>query len=288
MFTFRKILLPVDFSPRSADLLRTAGWLVKCFGAQATLLHVLLPETELYFAYCPEARVHDLRVSASHEAEQKLQELAASECPDASLCRVPIEGDVAGTIVNYARWEHFDLIMMPTHGYGPFRRLLLGSITAKVLHDASCPIWTAVHAAAPVSPAPTIRRIACAVDLGPCSGQLLTLAKRLCEDFGAALSTIHVVVSLDPRQEQYYLSPEWRGYLIDTAKSRLADLQAASGIEAEAHIEIGPVSKAVAAAATEAQADLLIIGRGRNGLAGHLAGNAYSIIRESPCPVLSV
>ena len=34
---------------------------------------------------------------------------------------------------------------MPTHGYGPFRRFILGSNTAKVLHDADCPVWTGVH-----------------------------------------------------------------------------------------------------------------------------------------------
>ncbi len=288
MFTFTKILLPVDLSVRSADLARTAAAFTEHFGVQSTLLHVLSPEFHIHFRNSPEARLRDVRRSAREDAEQKLQELAASEWPGAPISRVLLEGDVAGTIVDYARSEHFDLIMMPTHGYGIFRRLLLGSITAKVLHDASCPVWTAVHATAPASLAPTIRRIGCAVDLGPASGQLLALAKRLSGEFGASLSTIHVVVSLDPRQEQYYLSPEWRGYLIDTAKSRLADLQAASGIEAEAHIEIGPVPQAVAAAAGVAQTDLLIIGRGRNGLAGHLAGNAYSIVRESPCPVLSV
>jgi len=35
--------------------------------------------------------------------------------------------------------------MMPTHGLGGFRRFLLGSVTAKVLHDADCPVWTGVH-----------------------------------------------------------------------------------------------------------------------------------------------
>ena len=37
------------------------------------------------------------------------------------------------------------VILMPTHGYGPFRRFILGSNTAKVLHDADCPVWTGVH-----------------------------------------------------------------------------------------------------------------------------------------------
>lgn len=38
-----------------------------------------------------------------------------------------------------------DVIMMPTHGHGPFRRLTLGSVTARILHSATCPVWTGVH-----------------------------------------------------------------------------------------------------------------------------------------------
>ena len=43
-------------------------------------------------------------------------------------------------IVSYAREHTIDLIMMPTHGYGPFRSLLIGSVTAKVLHDIELPV----------------------------------------------------------------------------------------------------------------------------------------------------
>jgi nucleotide-binding universal stress UspA family protein len=290
MFPFTKILLPVDFSARSADLVRTAAALAERFGAKPTLLHVLSPEFPSHLAHSQASSLHDVSLSARQDAEGKLEELAASELHHGSVDRVLLEGDVAANIVDYARSENFDLIMMPTHGHGLFRRLLLGSITAKVLHDANCPVWTAVHTAATASGSHSaaIRRIACAIDLGPDASRLLYWAKRISEAFGAALSTIHVVVSLDPRLEEFYLSSEWRGYLIGRARSRLADLQAASGVEAESHIEIGPVPHAVADAAREAQADLLIIGRGQEGLTGRLAGNAYAIIRESPCPVLSV
>ncbi|MGA8595805.1 MAG: universal stress protein [Bryobacteraceae bacterium] len=45
-------------------------------------------------------------------------------------------GDPAAAIVKCAQAEQVDLIMMPTHGYGPYRKFLLGSVTAKVLHDS--------------------------------------------------------------------------------------------------------------------------------------------------------
>jgi nucleotide-binding universal stress UspA family protein len=190
----------------------------------------------------------------------------------------------------YANQEHVDLIMMPTHGYGPFRRLLLGSITAKVLHDANCPVWTAAHTAdAPTELRAEPRHIACAVDLGAQSGSVLSWASRLSWEFGASLSIIHAVASLDPRLEEYYFSPEWRGQVIEEARARLARLLETAGTKGEIHVEVGPVPDAVADIAGKVKADLLVIGRdGRDSVAGRLPTNAYAIIRESPCPVLSV
>ena len=56
-----------------------------------------------------------------------------------------ISGSFSSIQPKWAKANQIDLIMMPTHGYGRFRALLLGSVTAKVLHDADCPVWTAVH-----------------------------------------------------------------------------------------------------------------------------------------------
>ena len=57
------------------------------------------------------------------------------------------------------------MIMMPATGLGRFRRVLLGSVTAKVLHDVSCPVWTSAHEPDPTLAAPgTYRTILCAVD----------------------------------------------------------------------------------------------------------------------------
>jgi len=63
-----------------------------------------------------------------------------------SVQRCVQSGDPALHITQYARQKKADLIMIPTHGYGSFRSLLLGSVTANVLHDAECPVWTTAHA----------------------------------------------------------------------------------------------------------------------------------------------
>ena len=55
------------------------------------------------------------------------------------------DGDPAMVIEWVAKCEKSDLIMMPTRGLGRFRRLLLGSVTSKILHDTSFPLWTSIH-----------------------------------------------------------------------------------------------------------------------------------------------
>jgi nucleotide-binding universal stress UspA family protein len=70
---------------------------------------------------------------------------------------------------------------------------------------------------------------------------------------------------------------------------RLRMLVRAAGFEAGCYVERGDPHKAVPAKARELAADLVIIGRGcSHDIAGRLRAQAYGIIREAPCPVLSV
>jgi nucleotide-binding universal stress UspA family protein len=132
-------------------------------------------------------------------------------------------------------------------------------------------------------------KIACAVDLGKRSNEIVSWASRLSREFGASLTLIHVVSSLDNREQTYYLSPEWRSEVIGAAKSELAKLQQGAGLEGSVCVETGAVADGVAAAAKSIEAGLLIIGRThQDSLTGRLPNNAYAVIRESPCPVLSV
>jgi nucleotide-binding universal stress UspA family protein len=97
---------------------------------------------------------------AETSQHHRLSEFACTEFPRMRIeCAVEI-GDVTGEIVDYAARARADLIAMPSHGAGSFRRMLLGSTTAKVLHDAEIPVWTAPHAPEPSHlPHPKPRKI---------------------------------------------------------------------------------------------------------------------------------
>ena len=270
--------------------------LAKRFNSEVTVLHVLPPYIPM--VVMGESVITELDMDQSRDliscqkgrARQGLDSFLSEELRDVSVKRVLVEGDPARKIVEYAHAEKFGLIMMPTHGYGPFRRLLLGSVTSKVLHDADCPVWTGVHLEKETSvESIALAHIVCAIDLGPHSAQTLSWANRLATEFEARLSVVHVVASLDPRTQDYYFSPEWREFLMTKAKEDIETVQQSAGSRAEAVLEMGDVAESVSTAAKRLKADLLVIGRGAAaGAFGRFRTNAYAIIRRSLCPVVSV
>jgi nucleotide-binding universal stress UspA family protein len=183
-----------------------------------------------------------------------------------------------------------DLVMMPTQGLGFFRSFLLGSVTAKVLHDVECPVWTGIHEEdAPPLEKITWSRVLCAIDLGDRSPDVLAWAAFLAREHQAELRIVHATPALEAAAIGRYLDDEFIVSLAAEAKSRIAALQAAVGTNATIQIARGNPRPAVTSAAKEFSADLLVIGRHNSaGIAGRLRHNAYAIIRSSPCPVISI
>jgi nucleotide-binding universal stress UspA family protein len=283
-----QILVPVDFSERAVGAARCAKALADHFHSTLTLLHVIPPST---FDVGPldagGALLPELYAARTGQANAELDGFLASELPAPTVQRTVTEGDPAARIVAFAHGHPVDLIVMPTHGYGPFRRFILGSNTAKVLHDADCPVWTGVHMPeAPQAGLPP-HRILCAVDLGPQSSKALEWAGWLQREFGAELTLLHVTASSP--EPAPGVETRWRSQIREAIAEEFERLQQAAGTSATALIESGETAPAICAAASRIGADLLVIGRGSAaGVFGRLRTNSYAIIREAPCPVVSV
>src|SRR5689334_14352806 len=85
--------------------------------------------------------------------------------------------------------------MMPTRGRGRFRAALLGSVTARVLHDAECPIWTAAHPDQ-LSTRPESadwRRITCGIRTSEDALRVIRYARDLNARYGATVHLVHAV-----------------------------------------------------------------------------------------------
>ena len=144
-FTLSRILLPVEFSDRCRGAARYAEALARHFQAEMTLLHVVAPPYVAYGeinAYPAAADFLDQRWA---QGRIDLEAFLGAPPAGVTLQRILLDGDPARRIVEYAHAAKVDLIVMPTHAYGPFRRFLLGSVAAKVLHDVNCPVWTGPH-----------------------------------------------------------------------------------------------------------------------------------------------
>jgi nucleotide-binding universal stress UspA family protein len=180
-----------------------------------------------------------------------------------------------------------DLIVMPTHAHGTFRRMLMGSITAKVVHDAECAVWTGLHLEEALVPDPLqFRTVACTVDLFPqaASTQKWT-ALRWAAGFAsvvkARLAIIHTMPHVD--------DPAWRDRMIEFAQSEIAAEQQLLKSDAEVHLEFGNRANVVVDRAAQLRADLLVMERGYAAPGGKsMPALGYTLLRQSPCPVVSV
>ena len=278
MFPPRKILFPVDFSARCTAAAKMVETYAYHFEASVTLLHVVEP-----IIYT------DLPIDATDVAEEQLRTYLADRFEGSEVHRVLLHGDAAHKIADFAHDGTFHLIMLPTHGYGKFRRFILGSVAAKVLHDARCPVWTGAHMEEIVThDEPEFRNVLCAIDLGKQSCAALRWAGKFAQEFGSKLSVVHAVPTAKDHPN-IYCDQDWKFELVTGARDRIQDLLKTLELEAEVAVIAEEAPIAVGDAAVSTEADLLVIGRSvEDGMLGRLRTNAYSIIRQSPCPVVSV
>ena len=291
MRDINQILFPVDFSERCKATRPFVKEFARRFQAKITLLHVLQTPSYLYMgldAPYPITLDYDAMQSDAEDMLASSFEVPLHPSP-VGISIVTDLGDPALRIVGYAKAHDIDLIMLPTHGYGGFRSLLLGSTAAKILHDAECPVWTSAHAESPgVLQHERLRSILCAVDLSEESRPLLKSSFDFATSLGATLRLVHAVPGAEP-SEQMMPGFNFQHFLLQSARQQSATLQSEAGTNLEVCIAGGDVSKVVHAAAVHHEADLVIIGRGKmRETFGRLRTHSYSIIRDSPCPVLSL
>lgn len=289
MAAFQHILFPVDFSERSKLLCPYVKAWTDQFHAKLTLLNVVGVPLDTFGGVDRSFPVMFDYPELEPVVKKRLAEFMQAPCgPGNPQIEVAL-GDPAVIISDYARQNGVDLIMMPTHGYGKFRSLLLGSVVSKVLHDADCAVWTAPHAEDPAMLRHVpLRNILVAVDRGAEQAPVLRRAMELAKEFGASLRLVHAVPGAE-RQPTDTGGDEFSLFLLDTARKDMQKLQAEAGADVEASILAGSVGKVVHQVALEHKADLLVIGRGvMHETFGRLRTQSYEVIRQSPCPVLSL
>ncbi len=288
MLTVKHILFPVDFSERCTAAVPFVKDFAKTFNAQVTLISALAPLWQLGVAEAGAAVTVDME-ELREDLDTRLKGTFTSELSGIPVSRVTKIGEPGEVITEYAHANGIDLIMMPTHGYGPFRSLLLGSVTAKVLHDAECPVWTAAHVEEPeVGAHRPVRNVVCAFDGTEKTIPVVQWAGTLAKTVGATLRVVHAVTGVESWPEAA-LNRNLEDELASDARRKIEDMLTSAGIDAPLCIEAGDPAVVLEAEGKRHNADLVVIGRGLvHESLGRLRTQSYGIIRHSPCPVISV
>ena len=285
MLPFRNVLFPVDYSEPCKAVAPYVEEMLRHFSANLTLVHAYglgaFPSGEL-------AGANPNVVDQARLIEQdRLRAFAQEAFPARHVDAIAKFGEPGGVIHEVVERQGTDLVMLPTHGRGPVRRLLLGSVAAKVLHDVSAAVWTGAGSLFEGhTPRVPYQSVLCAVDDTEETKSVLTAAAAVACSYKAELWIVYVA-------EAPTVSPEvgFASYLrdfIDNADCRLRELKGELGIDAPHVVLAAFVAEGIRDEALRRNADLIVTGRGRAQATFRVWSRLYPIVRQSPCPVLSI
>ena len=299
MVEFRNILCPIDLSDASSRPLAYATAFARWYEARLTVLHVVPTFDPMQIR--SGALGDPVRILYPMTRDEILSELRrAVDAAGAGTLDVALAtdaGDAAATIVDHAVRMASDLLVMGTHGRGGFDRLLLGSVTEKVLRKAPCPILTVPPHALPTMPEEVVfRRILCPMDFSPSALQAFGFAVDLARQANGSVTVLHVIEWLaeeEPRAHAHFNVSEYRQHLTADAHARLQALLAdepCTWCETEEVVVIGRAHREVLATAAARQTDLIVMGaQGRGSVGLALFGSTTQhVVRAATCPVLTV
>ena len=274
----KKILFPLDFS----EMCPGAGRYVEAFAGRF--------EAEIMLLHAVERGKYSTAEELQPRRQLMLDSFMRNELTQFTTHRICRLGEPADVIAETARTWCPDLVMMPTHGIGLYDRLILGSVTAQMLRELDCLLWTDVHSEfAPPLENIHCRRILCAVDLGERSRSVLQWADVFAAEYQAELTVVHAIPERLAVASGRGFGVEHGGLALADSQTQVEALVKSAGANASASIEYGDPPEIISLRAAAVAADLLVVGRHQgSGLQAELYQHLYSIVCKSPCPVLSI
>ena len=141
---FQKILVPTDFSDASRTALPHARDLAKASNGEVLLVHVMeLPQYPTLFEGTALV-VPPMDENLRRQLESQLDDFAKAEFTDQGIPARTLlrEGPPTQMLLDLAKDEGCDLIVVATHGYTGLKHMLLGSTTEQLVRHAECPVLT--------------------------------------------------------------------------------------------------------------------------------------------------
>jgi nucleotide-binding universal stress UspA family protein len=296
----KNVLFATDFSASSEAALPYATAICRHFGSTLHTAHVLSDASILMMTggvdYVSLSTIYE---DAHTEAKEKLDQISGrlEGIPHRNYVR---HGQVWENLAGIVQDEEIDLIVLGTHGRTGLGKLLLGSVAEDILRHAPCPVLTVGPKVSGRARLPEfqghgrdlapleleLRQILFATNFAQNSALVAQQAISLAEEFGARLTLMHAI-------EDYTQLGSRPGPIEDGIR-RLHDLipkNAALQYLPETLLEFGSAAELILKAASEREADMIVIGARASADVGstHLPwSTAHHVIAKANCPVLTI
>ncbi|PIE58945.1 MAG: universal stress protein [Desulfobulbus propionicus] len=148
MQEIKKVLTPIDFSDNAAKLAAGAAYVAGTFSAELHLVFVAQNFEDYSGFFVPPVNLPNLEAELLESAKERMVDFCAENKAVfetygvESVSSAVLSGDVAEEILAYAVEKGIELIVMGTHGYKGFERIMFGSVAEKVVKAACCPVMT--------------------------------------------------------------------------------------------------------------------------------------------------
>jgi nucleotide-binding universal stress UspA family protein len=277
-FVPKKLLCAVDLGEASAKVLRWAGLLARTFGARVEVLYADWWEPPRYFT---EAQIQALVAQArAHRATVRQQLAALSRDalgPDVRHNLLVIEGQPATVILDHARHQVADLLVMGSHGRTGMARLRLGSVAEDVTRQTPCPVL--IVKGDQDEGGLNIRQVLCPVNFTALARQCLELSAAVAGAFRARLWVAHAV---EAKQADLVQRRESLCAWVPDAARAQCDLNEV--------IREGDAAEQIVRLASEHGADLVVIGAQHRPFLEYttLGTTTERVMRHSSCSLLVV
>jgi nucleotide-binding universal stress UspA family protein len=294
MMAYQRILCPVDASAFSRRALRHAFALAGGYDAEVVVMSVRPPSLPPSLWFEKESAVPVEGPYSRDQAEISLRAFVESATGSTPGRVLVADGQIVPEILRVARELPADLIVIGTHGLGGFERLLLGSITEKVLRKAECPVMTIPRLAPETAepPAVVFKTIVCGMDRSAASKHALDHALSLAQQAGGRLIVVHALEDVseeEPSLAAHLNIPEcWRAVEpeIRAAYEALVPAEAREWCKIDVRIPFGKAYSTILDIARQDGADLIVLGTA--GWSSPFGATTQHVLRAAECPVLVV
>lgn len=289
----RNVLVATDFSECSQRALLHAVAAAHHYGSMLHLVHVVPPAlfslnaAEGYMG-APDAVWQAIDLARSDAQALVGDVLQRFHCEDLKHRTWVQTGGVGETLCAMIKSENIDLAVVGTHGRTGLRKIVLGSVAEDVFRHACCPVLTVGPHAWPSDPQSVrLKQILFPTDFSRDSARALPFAISIANDFGAAMTLMHVVELLGSDASHD------RSRVVSGLEERMSDMVAATRqrpSQLHFQVEFGEVAEMVIQTASRVGADLIAFGlKAPDTYVDRLPWmHAYQIVCEAGCPVLSL